>query len=224
MAAVLSEAAEAVGAGETGVVVGHGAALRTGICSRSSGCRRSLSEMLAGMANCAWAVLELRAAAVGRSSTTTRRPPRAGRARRRSRRRSRRLRPRCARRISPSCRWLNFGGPPTWPAHRITRGCGAAGSAPPWHGGGQGFESPQLHRNWDWRVFANSANHASFVVSARRCRAAGRGLCHPHPRVSGWGRRIGARAGASPPAPPVSLAGVGGLGSAVRWTLPMNDK
>jgi hypothetical protein len=26
------------------------------------------------------------------------------------------------------------------------RGCGAAGSAPPWHGGGQGFESPQLHR------------------------------------------------------------------------------
>ena len=26
------------------------------------------------------------------------------------------------------------------------RGCGAAGSAPPWHGGGQGFESPQLHQ------------------------------------------------------------------------------
>ena len=26
------------------------------------------------------------------------------------------------------------------------RGCSAAGSAPPWHGGGQGFESPQLHR------------------------------------------------------------------------------
>src|SRR6266851_1577199 len=24
-------------------------------------------------------------------------------------------------------------------------GCSAAGSAPPWHGGGQGFESPQLH-------------------------------------------------------------------------------
>ena len=29
-------------------------------------------------------------------------------------------------------------GGPVW-------GCGAAGSAPPWHGGGQGFESPQLH-------------------------------------------------------------------------------
>jgi hypothetical protein len=26
------------------------------------------------------------------------------------------------------------------------RGCGAAGSAPAWHAGGQGFESPQLHR------------------------------------------------------------------------------
>ena len=25
------------------------------------------------------------------------------------------------------------------------RGCGAAGSAPAWHAGGQGFESPQLH-------------------------------------------------------------------------------
>ena len=28
-----------------------------------------------------------------------------------------------------------------------SRGCSAAGSAPPWHGGGQGFESPQLHHN-----------------------------------------------------------------------------
>ena len=27
----------------------------------------------------------------------------------------------------------------------IARGCGAAGSAPAWHAGGQGFESPQLH-------------------------------------------------------------------------------
>ncbi len=30
-----------------------------------------------------------------------------------------------------------------------TRGCSAVGSAPPWHGGGQGFESPQLHRVTD---------------------------------------------------------------------------
>jgi hypothetical protein len=29
----------------------------------------------------------------------------------------------------------------------IIRGCGAAGSAPAWHAGGQGFESPQLHRS-----------------------------------------------------------------------------
>jgi broad specificity phosphatase PhoE len=27
-------------------------------------------------------------------------------------------------------------------------GCGAAGSAPAWHAGGQGFESPQLHQHW----------------------------------------------------------------------------
>src|SRR3712207_6558427 len=27
-------------------------------------------------------------------------------------------------------------------------GCGAAGSAPAWHAGGQGFESPQLHQTW----------------------------------------------------------------------------
>ncbi len=27
----------------------------------------------------------------------------------------------------------------------VLRGCSAVGSAPPWHGGGQGFESPQLH-------------------------------------------------------------------------------
>ena len=32
-------------------------------------------------------------------------------------------------------------------AERSLRGSGAAGSAPPWHGGGQGFESPQLHHS-----------------------------------------------------------------------------
>src|SRR5687768_2794863 len=29
----------------------------------------------------------------------------------------------------------------------MVRGCGAAGSASAWHAEGQGFESPQLHRN-----------------------------------------------------------------------------
>ena len=32
-------------------------------------------------------------------------------------------------------------------AQATARGCGAAGSASAWHAGGQGFESPQLHRN-----------------------------------------------------------------------------
>ncbi len=66
MLAVLEDATKAVGLGETGVLVGHGASLRTGVLaffgvevegddSTPAGRRR---EMLAGMANCAWTVLE----------------------------------------------------------------------------------------------------------------------------------------------------------------------
>jgi len=64
MLSVLEEATKAVDDGETGVIVGHGAALRTGILSffgviedaATPAGRRA--EMLAGLANCAWAVLE----------------------------------------------------------------------------------------------------------------------------------------------------------------------
>ncbi len=65
MLAVLEDATQAVAEGQTGVVVGHGAALRTGILaffgvseddSPTPAGRRA--EMLAGMANCAWTVLE----------------------------------------------------------------------------------------------------------------------------------------------------------------------
>jgi glucosyl-3-phosphoglycerate phosphatase len=59
MTAVLSEAAEVVGVGDTGVIIGHGAALRTGLLA-FMGVPQTHAEMLAGMANCAWAVLELR--------------------------------------------------------------------------------------------------------------------------------------------------------------------
>ena len=59
MTAVLTEAADAVGPGETGVVVGHGAALRVGVLG-FLGVPDRLGEILAGMENCAWAVLELR--------------------------------------------------------------------------------------------------------------------------------------------------------------------
>src|SRR6478735_10010382 len=59
MTAVLSDAAAAVGVGETGVIVGHGASLRSGLLA-FLGVPRSHGEMRAGMANCAWAVLELR--------------------------------------------------------------------------------------------------------------------------------------------------------------------
>lgn len=63
MVEALTDAAEAVAAGETGVVVGHGASLRTGLLA-FVGVPASHSEILAGMANCAWAVLELRAGRV----------------------------------------------------------------------------------------------------------------------------------------------------------------
>lgn len=59
MVSVLTDAAEAVGVGETGVVVGHGASLRSGLLAFLT-VPDSLGEILAGMSNCAWAVLELR--------------------------------------------------------------------------------------------------------------------------------------------------------------------
>ena len=45
---------------------------------------------------------------------------------------------RCSRYAVPVCRYHE--------TRSGSRGCSAAGSAPPWHGGGQGFESPQLHQ------------------------------------------------------------------------------
>ncbi|MGI8888305.1 MAG: histidine phosphatase family protein [Nocardioidaceae bacterium] len=60
MVAVLEDAANALCVGQTGVLVGHGAALRMGLLA-FFGLGPGQREMLAGMANCAWAVLEDRA-------------------------------------------------------------------------------------------------------------------------------------------------------------------
>lgn len=60
MTAALQEAADAVDVGETGVVVGHGASLRVGVLG-FLGLPDDFGDILAGMDNCAWAVLELRA-------------------------------------------------------------------------------------------------------------------------------------------------------------------
>jgi glucosyl-3-phosphoglycerate phosphatase len=60
MMAALTEAAAALSEGETGVIVGHGASLRTGLLT-FFGATSAQHEMLAGMANCAWAVIEERA-------------------------------------------------------------------------------------------------------------------------------------------------------------------
>jgi glucosyl-3-phosphoglycerate phosphatase len=54
--AALHEAADALGEHETGIVVGHGASLRTGMLAFFGISEKS--EIIAGMANCAWAVLE----------------------------------------------------------------------------------------------------------------------------------------------------------------------
>jgi broad specificity phosphatase PhoE len=59
MLEALSDVAEAVGPEDTGVVVGHGASLRSGLLA-FLGVPDHLDEILAGMANCAWAVLEHR--------------------------------------------------------------------------------------------------------------------------------------------------------------------
>lgn len=57
MAAVLRDAAAALNEGQTGVLVGHGAALRSGLLAFFDA-PPHMREMFAGMANCAWTVLE----------------------------------------------------------------------------------------------------------------------------------------------------------------------
>jgi broad specificity phosphatase PhoE len=57
MTEVLGEAVGALGPHDTGILVGHAASLRAGILG-FFGVPAHLREMLAGMANCAWAVLE----------------------------------------------------------------------------------------------------------------------------------------------------------------------
>ena len=119
------------GPGETGIVVTHGACLQGGAARGCSGGRRRQSPALRGMDNCGWAVLGEHEIAADFGWSRTTRPPRsvstptAPRGRFRHRRGG----------------WLRFRELPDGSG----RGCGAAGSAPAWHAGGQGFESPQLH-------------------------------------------------------------------------------
>jgi glucosyl-3-phosphoglycerate phosphatase len=55
--AAFADAIRALDEGETGIVVGHGASLRIGLLALFEVPDRA-KEMLAGMANCAWAVVE----------------------------------------------------------------------------------------------------------------------------------------------------------------------
>src|SRR4051794_39605211 len=51
-----------------------------------------------------------------------------------------------------------------WPTER---GCGAAGSAPHWQGGGQGFESPQLHHP---AILVPHRSRGARTLGQKRCR------------------------------------------------------
>jgi broad specificity phosphatase PhoE len=57
MRAVITDAVDALDHGDTGILVGHGASLRTGLLGFFD-TPPHLREMLAGMSNCAWTVLE----------------------------------------------------------------------------------------------------------------------------------------------------------------------
>ena len=124
----IDEVADSLADGETAVVVSHGAALKV-----------ALMDLLD------WPD-EPRPDPQGARQLwlggRRRRPGRTGRQPLLAARRLQPQRPGPRFRIRPR-RWLRFrelSGP------RIGRwGCGAAGSAPAWHAGGQGFESPQLH-------------------------------------------------------------------------------
>ena len=155
-----AECLGALAAGETGIVVTHGACLKVG-AGRAARLARASSPPLRGVDNCGWVGRRARArrpAAAGGLQPGTAGP---------STRASRPVRPGCPRwpvgPIShPSPRLAKI---PELPGTHGWRGCGAAGSAPPWHGGGQGFESPQLHREWSSRTARCAMTRGSFLAS-----------------------------------------------------------
>ena len=112
--------------GETGIAVSHGAALKLAL-GGLLGWDEQAVRSLGVLDNCHWATV----AGAGGGPAAAAARLRGGRFRIRDH------------------HWLRFPGclgPGGRPPGTKRRGCGAAGSAPPWHGGGQGFESPQLHR------------------------------------------------------------------------------
>ena len=128
MVPALRECLASLDAGETGIVVTHGASLKVALLGLLGWPPRAGSHAARAWTTARWAVAG-RALRRRRPAAAARRLQPAGR-------------PRARFRIRGG-RWLRF---PSCPDNG-RRGCGAAGSAPPWHGGGQGFESPQLHRS-----------------------------------------------------------------------------
>ena len=145
----LRECLDSLGEGETGIVVTHGACLKVGLLALLGWPHETLA---AGCA--AWTTAGGQCGR-GRDSRRTadglvqrdrgRSAPRPGR----------RGRFRVGR-----GRWLRFHVVARSGEQHLTWGCGAAGSAPAWHAGGQGFESPQLHhrRRWSGALFGHRRN------------------------------------------------------------------
>ena len=134
MVPALREMLASLAPGETGLVVSHGACIKSSLAALL-GLPPESEEVIFSMDNCGWATIaehhggRLRLMLLQRD-VASRGPAPGGDPRFRIGRPEwlvfRELSPR-----SPGKQW----------------GCGAAGSAPAWHAGGQGFESPQLHRH-----------------------------------------------------------------------------
>ena len=135
MVPALRECLDRLGPGETGVVVTPRRLPRVGarraarLAARRPPTLRGARQLRLGRlvepspaAGCGWRPTTSRGPPAAASPTVRQRPP-----------------------ISqPARRLAKIPALPSAGSGR--RGCGAAGSAPAWHAGGQGFESPQLHQ------------------------------------------------------------------------------
>ena len=130
------------------VVVTHGGTARATI-GRLLGLPVEHWDVFGGLANAAWSMLEETSSGSLAARRAQRRHPAAAGGRRRRLSVARACGASRFRGVEPerlSCGLAREGD----------RGCGAAGSAPAWHAGGQGFESPQLHHRLVARLLYGS--------------------------------------------------------------------
>ena len=130
MVEALNEMAEAAPDGSTIVVATHGLAGRVGAC-QLVGLPFEPWRVIGGLSNCAWVSIDRhRSGAYWRIEAYNATGQAANRRRFRD---------------SPGLALVSRGLSGLDHRSRPARGFGAVGSALPWHGRGQGFESPKLH-------------------------------------------------------------------------------